>query len=50
MKNGFSFLIVLVCSLYFGQQTTFKFDFGGDRVEKGFIPINPTSKFDKKIN
>lgn len=49
MKNGFSFLIVLVCSLYFGQQTTFKFDFGGDRVEKGFIPINPTSKFDKKI-
>jgi lysophospholipase L1-like esterase len=49
MKNGFSFLIVLVCSILFGQQTTFKFDFGGDRVEKGFIPINPTSKFDKKI-
>ena len=49
MKNGFSFLIVLVYSILFGQQTTFKFDFGGDRVEKGFIPINPTSKFDKKI-
>lgn len=49
MKKGLSFLILLICSLYFGQQTTFKFDFGGDRVEKGFIPINPTSKFDKKI-
>jgi len=49
MKNGFSFLIILVCSLYFGQQTTFKFDFGGNRVEKGFIPITSTSKFDKKI-
>ncbi|MCD0477916.1 rhamnogalacturonan acetylesterase [Chryseobacterium sp. LC2016-29] len=49
MKNGFSFLIVLVCSLYFGQQTTFKFDFGGNRVEKGFISITSTSKFDKKI-
>lgn len=49
MKNGFSFLIVLVCSILFGQQTTFKFDFGGDRVEKGFIPITSTSKFDKKI-
>lgn len=48
MKNGFSFLIVLVCSMLFGQQTTFKFDFGGNRVEKGFIPITSTSKFDKK--
>lgn len=49
MKNGFSFLIVLVCSILFGQQTTFKFDFGGNRVEKDFIPITSTSKFDKKI-
>ncbi len=49
MKNGFSFLIVLVCSILFGQQTSFKFDFGGNRVEKGFIPITSTSKFDKKI-
>ena len=48
MKNGFSFLIVLVCSILFGQQTTFKFDFGGNRVEKDFIPITSTSKFDKK--
>ncbi|WP_210151003.1 rhamnogalacturonan acetylesterase [Chryseobacterium scophthalmum] len=49
MKNGFSFLIVLVCSILFGQQTTFKFDFGGNRIEKDFIPITSTSKFDKKI-
>jgi lysophospholipase L1-like esterase len=49
MKNGFSFLIVLVCSIIFGQQTSFKFDFGGNRVEKGFIPITSISKFDKKI-
>ncbi|WP_426048817.1 rhamnogalacturonan acetylesterase [Chryseobacterium sp. NFX27] len=32
----------------FAQQTTFKFDFGGERVQNGFIPITPTSKFDKK--
>lgn len=49
MKKGLSFLILLICSFYFGQQTTFKFDFGESRVEKGFIPITSTSKFDKKI-
>ncbi|MEG1589517.1 rhamnogalacturonan acetylesterase [Chryseobacterium sp.] len=49
MKKGLSFLILLICSFYFGQQTTFKFDFGGNRVENGFIPITPASKFDKKI-
>ena len=32
----------------FAQQTTFKFDFGGERVQNGFIPITPASKFDKK--
>ncbi|SDR15618.1 Lysophospholipase L1 [Chryseobacterium soldanellicola] len=36
-------------SLMFAQQTTFKFDFGGERAENGFIPITSTSKFDKKI-
>lgn len=37
-----------VGSFLFAQQTIFKFDFGGNRVEKGFIPITSTSKFDKK--
>ena len=49
MRKGLLFLMFCICSLYFGQQTTFKFDFGGSRVENGFIPINSTSKFDKKI-
>lgn len=37
-----------VGSFLFAQQTIFKFDFGGNRIEKGFIPITSTSKFDKK--
>ncbi|UFH32868.1 rhamnogalacturonan acetylesterase [Chryseobacterium sp. C-71] len=49
MKNGISLLIVFFCATIFAQQTTFKFDFGGSTVENGFIPINSTSKFDKKI-
>ena len=49
MKNWISLLTVLFCVTIFAQQTTFKFDFGGSRVENGFIPINSTSKFDKKI-
>ncbi|MFY1045790.1 rhamnogalacturonan acetylesterase [Chryseobacterium sp. GP-SGM7] len=49
MKKELAFLVIFFCSFYFGQQTSFKFDFGRDRVEKGFIPITSTSKFDKKI-
>ncbi|WP_326984008.1 rhamnogalacturonan acetylesterase [Chryseobacterium sp. MYb264] len=49
MKKELSLLVLFICSLYFGQQTSFKFDFGGDRVENGFIPITATSKFDRKI-
>lgn len=49
MKNWISLLTVLFCATIFAQQTTFKFDFGGDRVENGFIPITSTSKFDRKI-
>lgn len=49
MKNWISLLTVLFCATLFAQQTTFKFDFGGSRVENGFIPINSTSKFDRKI-
>ncbi len=49
MKNWISLLIVFFCATIFAQQTTFKFDFGGSRVENGFIPITSTSKFDKKI-
>lgn len=48
MKKGLAFLILLICSFYFGQQTGFKFDFGGGRIENGFIPITSTSKFDQK--
>jgi lysophospholipase L1-like esterase len=49
MKKELSFLILLICSFYFGQQTTFKFDFGGKRGGNDFIPITSSSKFDKKI-
>ena len=49
MKNLISLLAVFFCATIFAQQTSFKFDFGGDRVENGFIPINATSKFDKKV-
>nr|WP_314492667.1 rhamnogalacturonan acetylesterase [uncultured Chryseobacterium sp.] len=48
MKKGLAFLILLICSFYFGQQTGFKFDFGGSRIENGFIPITSMSKFDQK--
>lgn len=41
--------MIFVCSLMFAQQTVFKFDFGGSRVENGYIPITENSKFDKKI-
>ncbi len=49
MKNWISLLTVLFCATIFAQQANFRFDFGGNRVENGFIPINSTSKFDKKI-
>lgn len=49
MKKELSFLILFFCSFYFGQQAGFKFDFGGTRVENGFIPITAASKFDKNI-
>lgn len=49
MKKGLSFLIIFVCSFYFGQQTNFKFDFGGKRVQKDYISVTENSKFDKKI-
>ncbi|WP_263603379.1 rhamnogalacturonan acetylesterase [Chryseobacterium sp. PET-29] len=48
MKSQIQFLMFFVGSFLFAQQTIFKFDFGGNRVEKGFIPITSTSKFDKK--
>lgn len=40
--------MIFVCSLMFAQQTVFKFDFGGSRVENGYIPITENSKFDRK--
>lgn len=40
--------MIFVCSLMFAQQTTFKFDFGGNRVENRYIPITENSKFDRK--
>ncbi len=48
MKNFIIFLSVFICLTFYGQQTSFKFDFGGERVEKGFIPVTSTSKFDRK--
>lgn len=47
MKNGFSFLIVFIGSILFGQQTIFRFDFGGKRLQKDYIPITENSVFDK---
>lgn len=49
MRNWIKFLTLFLSSFLFAQQTTFKFDFGTDRTENGFIPITSTSKFDKKI-
>jgi lysophospholipase L1-like esterase len=49
MKNWIKFLMLFLGSFLFAQQTSFKFDFGTDRTENGFIPITSTSKFDKKI-
>ncbi|KQS93711.1 rhamnogalacturonan acetylesterase [Chryseobacterium sp. Leaf394] len=49
MQNWTKFLMLFLGSFLFAQQTTFKFDFGTDRTENGFIPITSTSKFDKKI-
>jgi len=40
--------MLFVSSFLLAQQTTFKFDLGGKRVESGFIPVTSTSKFDKK--
>jgi lysophospholipase L1-like esterase len=49
MKNFISLLMLFASSFLPAQQTAFKFDFGGNRVEKGFIPITSFSKFDKNI-
>lgn len=49
MQNCIKFLTLFLSSFLFAQQTSFKFDFGTDRTENGFIPITSTSKFDKKI-
>ncbi|WP_449398422.1 hypothetical protein [Chryseobacterium wanjuense] len=40
--------MICICSLISAQQTAFKFDFGGNRTENGFIPITENSKFDRK--
>ncbi|MET3534964.1 rhamnogalacturonan acetylesterase [Chryseobacterium limigenitum] len=48
MKNWIGFLAVFLCSLMFAQQASFKFDFGGNRTENGFITITEHSKFDQK--
>lgn len=49
MKNWMKFLTLFLGSFLFAQQTSFKFDFGKDRTENGFIAITSNSKFDKKI-
>ncbi|WP_258561880.1 rhamnogalacturonan acetylesterase [Chryseobacterium chendengshani] len=47
--NWIKFLTLFLGSFLFAQQTAFKFDFGTDRTEKGFIPITSTTKFNTKI-
>lgn len=49
MKSWISFLTVFICSTIWAQQTNFKFDFGGSRVQDGFISITEHTKFDRKI-
>ncbi len=49
MQNQIGFLTLFLSSFLLAQHTAFKFDFGGDRIEKGFIPVTSTSKFDQKI-
>ncbi|WPO81690.1 rhamnogalacturonan acetylesterase [Chryseobacterium sp. JJR-5R] len=48
MQKSIQFLMLFLGSFLFAQQTAFKFDFGTDRTEKGYIPITSTSKFDQK--
>ena len=48
MRNWIKIIALFICSAMFAQQTDFKFDFGGNRTENGFIPITETSKFDWK--
>ncbi|KUJ56819.1 rhamnogalacturonan acetylesterase [Chryseobacterium aquaticum] len=49
MRNRIKFLTLFLGSFLLAQQTGFKFDFGTNRTENGFIPITSNSKFDKKI-
>ena len=48
MENRIKFLMLFLGSFLLAQQTAFKFDFGNDRTENGFIPITSTTKFDQK--
>lgn len=48
MENRIKFLMLFLGSFLLAQQTAFKFDFGTDRTENGFIPITSTSNFDQK--
>ena len=48
MENRITFLMLFLGSFLLAQQTAFKFDFGNDRTENGFIPITSTTKFDQK--
>ncbi len=48
MQNRITFLMLFLGSFLLAQQTAFKFDFGTDRTENGFIPITSTTKFDQK--
>ncbi|KAA0126785.1 rhamnogalacturonan acetylesterase [Chryseobacterium sp. SN22] len=48
MKNPIPIIMLFLSPFLLAQQMDFKFDFGGNRVEKGYIPVTPTSAFDKK--
>lgn len=49
IKSWIRIIIIFICSSMFAQQTNFKFDFGGNRVQDGFIPITEHSEFDRKV-
>ncbi|WP_370895888.1 rhamnogalacturonan acetylesterase [Chryseobacterium gossypii] len=48
MKNWIVFFIWISCPALFGQQNTFKFDFGGNRTQAGYIAVTEHSGFNRE--
>ena len=49
MKKSTIILSLIINGLMFSQQTSFKFDLGSNRAEKGYIAVTDQTKFDHKI-